>query len=791
MRALDRKLLREVRGSAGGLGAIVAILALGVTTFVGLLGAYGNLSLALDDYYARCRMPDFWVELKRAPVDDALAAARVEGVGELRARVEGSASVDWPDYDVQVRGMIRSLPEREEAVLAGALLASGQWFSGLDLNEVILSHAFAEAHALHEGDDLPLVIDGTRHELRIVGTALSAEAVYLTPPGAIAPDPALFGIFFVRREFAENALGMRGATNSLVGQFLPGVTNADAVLDEISAACRDYGVFSAYPRAEQASNLALQSEIEGLRVFAVFMPLFFFGAAALVLNVLMRRTVERQRVTIGTLKAMGSTNAELIGHFLGLGVLIGIAGGLLGVVLGEWSASALTELYTRFFEFPALISIPHPEYWIWAAIAALGAATLGSLQGARAVLALAPAEAMRPARPPAGGKIALESFEFLWKRVPCAGRIVLRNLFRHPLRSTIGIGVAALGASLVFTAFAFSSAMTILVDFQFERVLRSDYTVSFTSERGSAALDELARLPGVRLVEPQFAVAGELRVDRRRKQVAITGIDANAELNVPFTFEHGRIAVPPAGLLMSTRLAESLGVRPGDELEFEPAKGRREALRLPLAGTIDSMVGLSVQADASWLRSILGESEAVTGAQLAADRNAHDRDAFYGRLRASPGVAGVTDLRDQREQLETVFFEMMYAMTAILVLFASVIFFGAVLNSSLISLSERKRELATLRAIGWTPREVGRLLLHENLAVNVIGVVPGLLLGWLMFAGLATEFQTDLFAMPTHVESWAFYATAALSPLFVMLAHSVVSGRVRRAPWLAELGAKE
>jgi putative ABC transport system permease protein len=791
VKALDRKLLREVRGSAGGLGAIVAILALGVTTFVGLLGAYHNLSLALNDYYARCRMPDFWVELKKAPIEDALAATRVPGVGELRHRVEGAASVDWPDRTVQVRGMIRSLPDEESPVLAGALLSSGQWFSGLELREVILSHAFATAHALDAGDTIPLVIDGTRHELKIVGTALSSEAVYLTPPGAVAPDPALYGIFFVRREFAEDALGMRGATNALVGQFLPGVTNDDAVLDEISEACRDFGVFAAYSRDEQASNLTLESEIRGLRVFAVFMPMLFFGAAALVLNVLMKRTVERQRVVIGTLKAMGSTDGELVRHFLGLGVLIGLAGGIGGIVLGEWSAGGLTRMYTRFFEFPSLVNVPHPEFWVWALFASLAAATLGSLQGVRKVLALAPAEAMRPAPPPSGGKIALERVDFLWSQIRTGGRIVLRNLFRHPARSTIGIGVAALGASLVFTAFAFSSAMSILVDFQFERVLRSDYTVTFTDARGPDALDELARLPGVSIVEPQFAVAGEFRVGNRRKRVAITGIASDAQLNVPFTFEHGQLEVPAAGLLMSHRLAATLGVQPGDLLQFEPATGRRETLWLPLAGTIDSMVGLAVQADLDWLRRVAGEEATVTGAQLSADQSAPEREEFYERLRTSPGVAGVTDIQGQREQLESVFFDMMYAMTAILVLFASVIFFGAVLNSSLISLSERKRELATLRALGWTPREVGRLLLHENLAVNVIGIGPGLLLGWLMFAGMTTEFQTDLFAMPTHVEPWAFFATAVLSPLFVMLAHSIVRGRVRRSPWLAELGAKE
>lgn len=791
MKALDRKLRREVLQSRGLLGSIVAILTLGVMTLVGLMGTYRNLNEAVDDYYARCRMPDFWVELKKAPVERAEQMAMIEGVSELRTRISKPVSVDWPESDVLVRGLALSLPDHPEPVLSSALISEGSWFPGLSDEEVIVSKAFAMEHDLSLGETIPLVLDGTLHELNIVGTALSSEFIYLTPPGAMVPDPSSYGLFFLKRSFAEEAFDMRGACNSLVGSLLPEVSNSRPLLDELSERLKEYGVFAAYPRAEQSSNLALRSELGGLKIFAMFMPLLFFGAAALVLNVLMKRVVERQRVVIGTLKAMGSSDRELMMHFIKFGLVVGVVGGLLGIISGQWIAGGMTSMYRKFFEFPRLVNHLYPSFWMVAFCVALIFAALGTLQGSRAVLALSPAEAMRAARPSKGGKVLLERWSWLWGRFTSTDRMVLRNVLRHRGRTLVGALVSAIGVSLVLSGLGLSSAMTFLLDFQFEKVLRADYSLGLASERGMEAVDELSGLPGVTEVEPQLMMPGEFFAGVHRKRGAITGLVEEPRLNAPHDLDGNKVAVPDSGLLVARLMGAELGVQPGDLLRFRPAVGRREDVELPVAGFVDSLMGPVVYADLEWLRGVFGEPESVSSVHLNVQQDEQGKVAFLTRMRRSPGVQAINDVRAQRDQMYGVFLEQMFTMSGVLVFFAGVIFFGSVLNASLISLSERKREIATLRALGRYPEEVSLLFLRESLIVNILGVVPGLLLGHLIFLGMSVEFQNDLFSLPDRMAGWAYLWAAVLSPLFVVLAHLVVRHKIHALNWLEELGAKE
>ncbi|MBN1911587.1 MAG: ABC transporter permease, partial [Pirellulales bacterium] len=475
MSVLGRKLGRDLRTSLGLLLAIVSIVAVGVACFVSMGSCYLNLQDAKTRYYTQCRMADFSIELKKAPLAELQAVAELPGVAEIRPRIQFFATVDLPGTRQPLNGQVLSLPDRREPCIDDILLRRGSYFTDRRENEVIVNEAFATKHKLYPGQWIHLVLNNRRQELLIVGTAISSEFVYLLGPGAIVPDPEHFGVFYLKQSYAEEVFDFDGAANQVLGLLSPQMRDEpDGVLREAEQLLEPYGVFSTTPLRDQPSNLFISNEINGLASFAVVMPMIFLGVAATVLNVLLSRLAEQQRTIVGTLKALGYTNRQIFFHFLQFGLTMGLAGGLIGSLMGYAMAGGMIIMYRGFFEFPDLVNRAHWDLQFAGLAISLVCAALGSLRGARAVLRLKPAEAMRPKPPKTGGAILIERITWLWKRLSSAWRGVLRSTFRNRMRTAVAIFATSMGAAILSCGFMLAQGGPFLLDFQFREILRSD-----------------------------------------------------------------------------------------------------------------------------------------------------------------------------------------------------------------------------------------------------------------------------------------------------------------------------
>ena len=225
------------------------------------MGTSQNLQEARNVYYGQCRMADFWVDLKKMPVTELGVLENLPGISEIRDRIAFQVIVELEGVEQPLSGTLLTLPADPSPVVNGILLRSGTYFTPRRQDEVIVSEAFAEARDIHEGDTIHLIMNGQRKSLFVVGTAMSAEYVYMIPPGAIAPEPSRYGVFYVKREFGEDTLGFNGACNSLVGLLSEGSRqNAQPLFDEIRRRLKPYGVFAITPLSLQPSNLSLSGE---------------------------------------------------------------------------------------------------------------------------------------------------------------------------------------------------------------------------------------------------------------------------------------------------------------------------------------------------------------------------------------------------------------------------------------------------------------------------------------------------------------------------------------------------
>ncbi|QDU81666.1 outer membrane-specific lipoprotein transporter subunit LolC [Polystyrenella longa] len=793
MKPLDRKLWREMQSSRGMLAAIIGIIGAGVLFFVGMASLYFNLETSRRIYYSQCRMADFTVSLKKMPTIELNQLHDIKGVSEFRPRILFPVTVDLPSVDRPVSGQVLSLPAEPSPIINNIVIRKGSYFTDSLHPEIILNDSFARERNLKPGDHIELILNERKEQFYIVGTALSSEYVYVVGGGGLIPDPANSGIFYIKESLAEDLFNYQEACNQVVGLLDESYReHPDDVLDRIEQVLDPYGVSAVTPLEDQSSHFFLSSEIENLKTVVIILPGIFLSVAAIILNVLMLRLVEQQRTVVGTLKAIGYTNREILSHYLKFGGVIGLCGGIAGSILGYWFAGIITtNVYSTYFEFPRLINRPYPGILMTGVLISLLFSILGSIRGVKKVMKLSPAEAMRPKPPIQGRRIWLEKWTTLWKSFRLQTQFSLRGIARNRMRSLAGIFAASMGAMLLMIVMAMHDSMDEMMDFQFSKVLVNDYEISFKDPRGYSAYLETRRMPGVDYAEPILNVPCKLRYEHHEKKVSVTGLINHSQLTVPMNVDGERQELPPVGLLLTKRLAEILHVTEGDILHFEPTEREQEVRAVPVAGIINSYLGLSAYVNIDYLNRLVDNEESVSSIQLKTVRNKKVENEFLRELKNTPGVQSVSSARHDKELLEVTMTGQLMISLGITIVFAGMIFFGSVLNSSLISLSEREQEIATLHVLGYTTREIASMFLQESLVLNVIGLLVGLPLGiglgWL----LCESMGTDLFRIPFVIAPRSILITIAVGIGFTLLAHVPLKRSIDRLDWTAALNVKE
>lgn len=792
MNVLNRKLRRDLWQTRGMLAAVILIVAMGVSSLVGMMGTSQNLQEARNVYYGQCRMADFWVDLKKMPVTELSVLDDLAGISDLRARIAFPVIVDLAGVEEPLSGTLLTLPAEPAPVINGIILQTGTYFTSRRQDEVIVSAAFARARHIGVGDTIHLIMNGQRQPLFVVGTAMSSEFVYLMPPGAIVPEPSRYGVFYVKQQFGEDALGFNGACNSLVG-LLPraALNNPQPVFDELRRRLKPYGLFAVTPLSRQASNLNLSGELAGLATIAFFMPNIFLLVAVLVLNVLMTRLVQQQRTIVGTLKALGYRNRDIFFHFIQFGLFVGVTGAVLGCILGYWIAGGMTVQYRMFFDFPKLDNHFYLPLNLAALAISLVFSVLGTLKGIRTVLQLNPAEAMRPPPPPGGGAVFLESWTGLWQRLEFRWQIVLRSLIRNRGRTLTGIFSAAMGAALVLTTFGTMDSLQYMVNFRFELMNHSDSTLTFRNDKGAGAWYEAGELPGIKAVEPILNVACHLENGNHRKTGVIQGLVHNARLTTPCTESGAPVTVPATGLIMARRLARELGLSRGDRVRVTPTRGLQHTVEMPVVGFIDSIFGLCIYANYDYLNSKIDEAAAVSALQLKGLPTPAEKHRFLQTVKSWPDLADYAETAFQEQVLQNTFVNKMGQMVYPLILFGAAIFFGAILNGSLISIIERTREIATFRVLGYHPREISTIFFRENMIQYGVGALLGLPLGWWLLNAINSQYTNDMYAVPTVVASVSWVKTVVVSFAFILASHIFVRRAIKRLHWQDALRMKE
>lgn len=787
MTSLTRKALRDLWLMRGQALAIALVIASGIAMLVMSQATLESLRDTRERLYQESRFSQVWTQVKRAPRSILARIAEIPGVAEAEARLITGAKLEVPHFAEPVQALVQSLPDSRETQQNRLFLRSGRLPAPGSAHEILIGETFAKVHQLNPGDTLRVTINGRSQHFMLSGIAMSAEHLYLVQPGTMFPDDQRYTILWMPEESLAAALDMRGAFNEMTLRLAPNASERDviAALDRILSR---YGGHGAYGRFDQLSYRMLHEEFRQLTTMTWMFPTIFLGVAAFLLNMVFKRLISLQREQIAILKAFGYGTFDVVRHYALMVSLICLAGSLLGTLAGIWLGQHLAALYQISFHFPYLDFRLSPQVVALGTAVSLAAALLGSGFAVYHAASEPVAQAMRAPAPERFRRTLIERMG-LSRLLSQPTRMIWRQLERRPGKALFTLlGLAAAGSIVVIGNFQRGS-INYMLDVEYRMARQHDITATFTEAAPTRVLHEISRLPGVRHVEGQRIIAIRLHHRGKQKRLGLEGIAADSHLRHLLTPALRNIEPQAGGLIIGDYFAETLGIKVGDHVWVDILEGKNRSLRLPVVQTVYDLNGSNAYMALATMNRLLGDGTLVNSALITVEPGMEN--AILQQLDARPRIMG-TDLRSAAVQA---FHDMVDrvsgSFSTMAILMGMIVNIGVVYNAMRMALSERGRELASLRVLGFTHGEVSYILLGEMAILVLVSLPLGLVAGYGLIALLVVGLQTDLYRIPFIIEP-STYAIAALTTVVsAILSALVIMRRIRCLDLIEVLKTRE
>lgn len=656
---------------------------------------------------------------------------------------------------------------------------------------MILDSKYYNATQRHQGDKISLAVQGQVVDLSVSGSGRSPEYIYaLRTDQDLYPDPEKFGVAFVPYDTMKSILRAGQSVNDISFMVEKNYTYKDAE-HALREKIESYGLLDIRARKDQKSNLLLKSEIDGMKGMALAMPVVFMGVAAMIMVIMLKRLVEKQRGQIGVFKAFGLTDFQILFHYIGYALVIGGLAGVIGSILGNVLVIPFTKMYQTMFNMPLIMPDFSLKYGLLSLILAVAFSMFAGYQGVRKILEIEPAEAMRPPAPASAKEGVIEQMHFLWKRLTMISRIAIRNMFRNKGRTGfVFIGIV-LTYAILGLPYALKENMDIMIYDQFETVMVYDMKVDLERPvKQQEAVAEIMQTAKVEYAEPLMEVPAVFYHTGYKKEVSLLGIQEDSRLYKLYDKAGRQQTLSKDGVILSQQLADKLHVSVGQDILLKSPYARRpkDTASVKVMKIIPQYLGLNAYMDQGTLSHLLDQPQFATSVIGKTDlEGVHEVRDRYNESSMVFGVNGSQELMDKYSEM----MEMMGSMLGMFVVIGVLCGFSIVYASSMIALSERKRELASMLVIGLSYKEVKRVLYLEQWYTAVLAFLLGMPVLKLMVEGMSSMMANDVYTMPTKVSLLSFLTAAVLTLASIILAQWRLGKKVEKIKLVESLSIKE
>lgn len=776
---LRKKMWRDLWGLRTQTMATAILIICGVALLVAEWSAYRSLQTTRDTYYSEYKFADIFSEFKRASIEPISRIAKIPGVQLAQPRLTSEGLVNLAKKSEPAVGKFISVPSGLQPALNLLHLRKGRLPVDSSLVEIVVHEGFALANGIVPGDELGIIVQGLSERVQVVGIGISPEYVYALSPSAPLPDDLHFGVFWLSEKSLKRLLKMEDGFNSLVVKVDPTFSKKE-IITAIDTILKPYGSLGAYARDRQISNMFVEDEISQQRVSSIFIPAIFLSIAAFLINIISSRLISLHRGQIAALKAVGYSRTEVSIHYLELIFAMTIVGTLPGLAAGAWLGSWMSSTYESYFRFPELRFSISPAATMIGLVAGIVPGLVGAFASIRFAFKIAPAEAMRPAAPPAFHASLLEKMQ-LQQRLTTTGKMVFRNLLFRPFRLILVVLSISAAIAIVVAAGSWSDMIDYLLHTQFQRLQREDISLSLIRPRSTEVLQETSQLPGVIFVEGFRTAPVRIKYLNHKRELQLTGWPDDAKTRQLLSTEMKTIPLPPTGILLSRFFEKKWGMKQGDLIHVEFLEGTSKSFDIRVADFSDELIGISANMQIQQLWKLLGEERGYNLINIKADPKRLSE--LYVQLKNRPEIASVVLKNALYLGFKNSFGKVIHNSTLVLMVASLLIALGIIYNTVRVSFSERAWELASLRVLGFEQSDVTQILLLEVGVQVLLSLIPGCFLGLGLTHLSMRLIHTETMAFPVVVEA-ATYARGLLAIIlaFILSSYIVYQMTVRLKP---------
>ncbi len=769
MSYLSTKRRRDMRRQRWQFFAVFVTIALGVMLFAASYDAYLNLESSYNGTYDRLGFADVTV----TGADDTFPSVAAATDGVEAVEVRRVADVPFRIGDDVLHGRLIGMPPEHQPVINEVDMTSGSYLSSDAPAGLVAEQHLADYFMLTAGDHIEVLTGSSWTEGVVTGTAISAE--YLWPAESrqnFFPPPGTFGVAFVSEDVLAGVPATAVAEQTLIRYAADADRETtDAAVEQAAIAASAADVMT---QAEQPSNAGLKLDLQGFEQMAIMFPALFLLAAGMATFIILTRVVYSQRAQIGTLMASGVSRRLITRHYLSYGLILGLVGAVAGVAIGMLLGWAITGLYTEALGIPDTVTKFHWITPIVGLLFGLAVGALAALAPTRAASRLSPAEAMRGDTPTQDGRPSLaERLLPPLRRLPIRWLMVLRDIGRNRRRSVSTIIGVVLALTLVMASWGMIDTVVNLLDRNFNEIAIEDANAFLTVAVDDAAVATIEDTTGVNTAEAVVAVPVSARGPDGTYASQLEAYQSDTAVH-GFETPDGRL--PSSGVLVGKALESEIGVSMGDSvvLSFPTLE---TSLTTTIAGFVEEPLGTFIYMEQGALDDALASADPAVSAATLRDPSISlvkalfdddaDRLTVIDAIEALDITAAVIDSRGLYDMFQE-FLGFFYAFVGIMLAFGAVMAFALIFNTISVNVAERKGEYATMRANGLSQRRLASLITGENLLLTALGIIPGLIVGYVVAAVFMQSYTSDMFTFKLDM-NWTTLVFSSLAMLLVAL----------------------
>lgn len=764
---LNLKLLRDLRAMRGLVGAIALIVFVGVMVLGGTVGTVQNLRATYDYSFRRLALADLWF-IVRDPVTSSMLqkVRRVPGVQVATDRVSADLPVELDHGGAGERavGHVMILPGHERPthpVLNDYVLTAGHE-PAPERDQVLLEQKFAQAHNLQPGTELSLRGLFSSKQVRVSGLFTSPEfIVVISGRGLRQQDYA--GIL-APESVVDQFLRINASTSNELMVQVAETADRDKVRGLIEQAITTPDVITTQTRDAQPSYMFIQLQLSGLQQLAYFFPILFLVVAVLATYILLGRVVREQRRQIGMLRALGVAAGDIQRHYLLFALFIGILGVAPGALGALYLSDVLTQAFIQLNSAPFVVTQLPWQVTLIGVVLNLLSIGLAAWGPARQAASVPPMEALRGTtsagrQPP----LWLQSLPG-WPRWPADWKLPVRNLFRQR-RRTLGTAVGIIFAEiLVLISATYFDSVSDVLNFEFQKMDRYDVKVGFTQPRSQETIPSRFALPEITAIAPIVEIPVRVEHGAKTYSTMIVGLPPT-DLYELYDLDERPLQVTTAGGLLGSGLQKVLALSPGESVKLVTTVGDAN---LPVAAFIYQPHGSFIFMPLDQLYQLFTFPRHYATSALV--RVAPGTSArVVEALKARDDIAFVQTVADDRASIEDQL-TLFNIVVAIMAVFGAVLALAILFNTIMVNVLERRKELATMRLVGIRQSEVVRMMTLETGIGGLLGVLPGIAIGYQLATIFFTQFGGERITMLVKLSPQLYGSVVVASLLALLLA---------------------